>query len=81
MRKALVFEAERTGYGIDQIGRPMTVGELREFLEDYDDDTLFILSHDNGYTFGSIRDDEASDWSEDEDGEWQRVGGYEGDRW
>ena len=79
MRKALVFEAERTGYGIDQIGRPMTVGELREFLEDYDDDTLFILSHDNGYTFGSIRDDEASDWSEDEDGEWQRVGGYEGE--
>lgn len=79
MRKALVFEAERTGYGIDQIGRPMTVGELREFLEDYDDDTLFILSHDNGYTYGSIRDDEASDWSEDEDGEWQRVGGYEGE--
>lgn len=77
--KALVFEAERTGYGIDQIGHPMTVGELREFLEDYDDDTLFILSHDNGYTFGSIRDDEASDWSEDEDGEWQRVGGYEGE--
>ena len=54
MARALVFEALREGYGIDQIQNPMTVGELREFLEDFDDDTLFILSHDNGYTYGSI---------------------------
>jgi len=54
MRTALVFEAMRTGYAIDQINNPMTVGELREMLQEYDDDTLFILSHDNGCTYGSI---------------------------
>lgn len=51
---ALVFEAEREGYSIPQVRKPMTVGELRAFLEDYDDDTLFILSHDRGYTYGTI---------------------------
>ncbi len=56
MARALVFEALREGYGIDQIYKPMTVGKLKEFLEDFDDDTLFILSHDNGYTYGSIND-------------------------
>ena len=52
---AVVFEAERTGYSISQVkDRAMTIGELRELLADYDDDDLFILSHDNGYTYGSI---------------------------
>lgn len=53
-KKVLVFEAPRTGYGIDQVNRPMTVGELRAFLEDYDDDMAIICSHDNGYTYGSL---------------------------
>lgn len=52
--KAIVFEARREGYGIDQIDRPMTVGELREMLEGVDDDTIFVLSHDGGYTYGSL---------------------------
>ena len=55
MRKAIVFEAPRAGYGIDQIAdRAITVGELMNFLEDFDPDTLFILSHDSGYTYGSV---------------------------
>lgn len=54
MTRALVFEAEREGYTLRQVGSPMTVGELREFLLDYPDDTLFMLSHDRGYTYGSI---------------------------
>ena len=53
-RKALVFEALREGYGIDQLRDPMTVGELRRLLEEYDDDALFVLSHDSGYTYGSV---------------------------
>lgn len=76
MARALVFEAPRTGYGIDQIEGPMTVGELRRILEDYEDDTLFILSHDRRYTYGSIseydmaifeEDEESGDWEEQED--------------
>lgn len=54
MKKALVFEARREGYGIDQIENPVTVEELRRFLEDFDGDELIILSHDNGYTYGTI---------------------------
>lgn len=70
MRKAIVFEAERTGYGIDQLQNPMTVGELKAFLEDFDDDRLVVLSHDRGYTYGSLNLNMVSDYSEDEDGEW-----------
>ena len=70
MRNAIVFEASRDGYGIDQIAnRAMTVGELISLLEDYDEDTLVVMSHDNGYTYGSIRF--TSEAVEDEDGEWE----------
>lgn len=70
MKEALVFEASRDGYSIDQIRRPMTVGELKNILDNYDDDTLFVLSHDHGYTYGSIKEDDANLYrqnSEDED--------------
>lgn len=71
MKKALVFEARREGYGIDQLNSPMTVGELRRLLEDYDDDTLFVLSHDRGYTYGSIEEWNMTMKQETEDGEWE----------
>jgi hypothetical protein len=32
----------------------MTVGELIEYLEQFDEDTKVYLSNDNGYTYGSI---------------------------
>lgn len=70
-RQALVFEAERTGYSIDQIRRPMTAGELRRLLEDYDDDTLIILSHDRGYTYGSL--DRRPSFMVETDGEWTEA--------
>ena len=73
-KRALVFEAAREGYGIEQIRRPMTVGELKAFLEDFDDDTLIVLSHDNGYTYGSIdvwRD--VTTFEEQKDGEWEAT--------
>lgn len=54
-RTAVVFEANRDGYSIGQVaGDAMTVGELRAILEQYDDDELFILSHDEGYIYGSV---------------------------
>ena len=70
-RQALVFEAKRTGYSIDQVRKPMTAGELRRLLEDYDDDTLIILSHDRGYTYGSL--DAAPCLMGDFDGEWEEI--------
>ena len=68
MKMALVFNAKREGYGIDQIEHPVTVGELKAMLEGLDDDMLFVLSHDNGYTYGSIS--KRATVCEETEGEW-----------
>lgn len=74
MREAVVFEASRSGYAIDQIAdRAMTVGELIEILSDYDEDELFVLSHDNGYTYGSVSRWDYYEVKENEDGEWEKY--------
>lgn len=52
----LIYSTFREGYGIDQIRRTMTVGELIAFLSDYEEDTPVYLSFDNGYTYGGITD-------------------------
>ena len=43
----LTMKAEREGYAPDQIARTMTVGELIEFLNNFDEDEKIYLSHDN----------------------------------
>lgn len=53
----LFIEGRRNGYATDQCGRTMTVGELIEFLEQFDEDTEIFLKNDNGYTYGSITED------------------------
>lgn len=53
-KRVIVFEASRDGYGIDQIESPVTVGELMRMLKDLDEDTPIIMSHDRGYTYGSL---------------------------
>ena len=55
--KSLFIETNRTGYGPDQCGRTMTVGELIRLLEEFDDDTPVYLRNDNGYTYGHIREE------------------------
>ena len=68
--KAIIFEAEREGYTKSQVWRPVTVVELREFLEQYEDDVPIFLSHDRGYTYGTLRLDECEEiYKEDEDEE------------
>ena len=54
--KRLIILAMRESYGKDDL-RTMTVRELRETLEEFDDDAEVILSHDSGYTYGGIRYD------------------------
>ena len=34
----ITFEAEREGYSKSQVWNPLTVGELKAFLEDYTDE-------------------------------------------
>lgn len=50
----LIYSTLREGYGLDQIKRTMTVAELINYLDDFDDDMKVYLSFDNGYTYGGI---------------------------
>lgn len=50
----LFIEGRRDGYAPYQIDRTMTVGELIEYLEQFDENTMVYLKNDNGYTYGSI---------------------------
>ena len=52
---AVVVEVSRDGYSIGQVFKDaMTVGELKEVLSYYDEDLPVVLSHDNGYTYGTL---------------------------
>lgn len=66
MKQALILEANREGYALDQVWRTMTAGELIELLQQYDEDCPVYLSHDNGYTYGGIRWDNF-DWKDETD--------------
>jgi hypothetical protein len=64
----LIVNASRNGYSPEQCGKTMTVGELILELECFDSEVPIYLSHDNGYTYGSItvydieeREDETKD--------------------
>ena len=50
----VILEARREGYTPKQCGT-MTIGELIDYLENFDESELIYLSHDNGYTYGGIR--------------------------
>ena len=50
----LFIEGKRNGYDIEQCGETLTVGELIELLSEYDEDIPVYLRNDNGYTYGSI---------------------------
>lgn len=45
----------------------MTVGELIEFLGNYDEDTPVYLSFDNGYTYGGITESRFEEHFEEDD--------------
>jgi hypothetical protein len=59
----LIINAKRNGYSPGQCGGTLTVGELIRELECFDPDEKIYLSHDNGYTYGSIT---ANDFNEQE---------------
>ncbi|WP_346938116.1 hypothetical protein [uncultured Clostridium sp.] len=70
MRKNIVFiNGKRDGYAPSQCSNTLTVGELIEILENYDSDAEVYLRNDNGYTYGSITDDDIYDNEESEEDE------------
>lgn len=50
----LFLNTNRNGYGPEQCGRTLTVRELIQLLEEFDEDAPVYLKHDGGYTYGSI---------------------------
>lgn len=50
----LIYNTFREGYGTDQIKKTMTVGELIEYLQQYDEEIPVYLAFDNRYTYGGI---------------------------
>jgi hypothetical protein len=63
----LIINANRNGYAPEQCGRTMTVAALMSYLEQFDDDLPVYLSHDNGYTYGSITEGDFEDMDGDEE--------------
>lgn len=69
----VIINANREGYGTDQITNTMTVGELIDALSDFDPETPVMIGNDRKsygwYTYGSItmrdieeREDEDDDF-------------------
>ncbi len=56
--KALFIEGNCNGYDTEQCGKTMTVGELIEYLSEYDEDRPVYIRNDNGYTYGHIREED-----------------------
>lgn len=52
----LIIVTNRDSYSTNDIHDTMTVGDLKTFLDDMEDDTPIYLSFDGGYTYGAIRD-------------------------
>lgn len=50
----VIIRATSEGYTPAQVRETMTVAELREYLDQFNDDSHVYLSFDDGYTFGGI---------------------------
>lgn len=70
-KQVLIIEAKREGYSIEQAENEreaITVGELMQMLEDFDEDAKVYISNDNGYTYGSVTEYRIrEDWVDEDD--------------
>ena len=63
----ITIETTREGYSVSQCGNTMTVRELIDYLEQFDEDSKIYLSNDNGYTYGSIKSYQIEEQYDDEE--------------
>ena len=54
----VIMEVHRRGYSTDQITDTISVRELIDILSQFDEDAKIYTSHDNGYTFGGIHEED-----------------------
>lgn len=67
-KQILKIEACRQAYRIEDIYSTMTVKDLKDYLDQFDDDVPVYLSHDGGYTYGGINEcDFMDEWIEEEE--------------
>lgn len=57
----LYIEGRHNGYSTEQCGKTMTVGDLIDWLEQFDEDAEVFLRNDGGYTYGNITEDSFSE--------------------
>ncbi len=67
MKDILIYETFRKAYSTKDIKHTMNVGELIEFLQDYDPETPIYLSFDNGYTYEQVTEARFELQDEDEE--------------
>ena len=69
----LIIDARHEGYGTDQVKRTMTVGDLIEYLEQFDEDMLVYLGFDpksyGWYTYGGITEGHFNEINEEDEDE------------
>jgi len=62
----IFIEGRRNGYAPEQCGKTMTVGEMIDWLSQFDEEAKVYLRNDGGYTYGSITSHSFDeDWEED----------------
>jgi hypothetical protein len=54
----LFINTRRNGYTPKQCGNTLTVRELIEILDQYDEDLEVFFKNDDGYTYGSIYEED-----------------------
>lgn len=70
-KPVIIIEAKREGYTIEQAENEreaITVGELMQMLEGFDEGTKVYISNDNSYTYGSVTEYRIrEDWVDEDD--------------
>ena len=66
MELGLILKTNRSGYTPSQTGGTMTIKELINELQNYDEDLPVYFSNDNGYTYGSLDYDDIKEINLDE---------------
>lgn len=68
---AVIINANREGYGTDQVRRTMTIGELIETLSQFDPDEQVYIGNDRQdygwYTYGGITEYDIEENEEEEE--------------
>lgn len=69
MERVIIETFGGEGYSFSQIQSTMTVGELIQLLQEYDEDAKIYLSYDNRYTVSGLNSSMIGSEKADEDEE------------